>query len=230
MRFGSYPVLLIVALGLTASTASRVDAGVINGSFETGDLAGWSANDPSLATAEFSVSSLGTGGTFFPTDLDYLGYLRTGLGVDVATTLSQTFQASAGETLSFDVFFDTGDDANNDYGYARLYDGSQNLVATLFSADEATVGPQGTTGWVSVSFLIASGGSYTLEFGVANAVDNDSFFDSALGIDKVSVSAVPEPSSLVLCGASALIAAGGLLRRRLFEAANRGVESLARRP
>ena len=66
----------------------------------------------------------------------------------------------------------------------------------------------GTTGWVSSSFTIGTGGDYFLLFGVTNW--NDELFDSGLAIDAVTldgkpiVASTPEPASLLLLGIGAV--------------------------
>jgi hypothetical protein len=66
----------------------------------------------------------------------------------------------------------------------------------------------GTTGWVSSSFTIGTGGDYFLLFGVTNW--DDELFDSGLAIDAVTldgkpiVASTPEPASLLLLGIGAV--------------------------
>ena len=68
--------------------------------------------------------------------------------------------------------------------------------------------------------VIANAGAYVLQFGVVNVGDNDSAFDSALGVDAVlTAAAVPEPSTFV----ASVIAIAGLCMLR------RGSASSARR-
>lgn len=197
----------------------RADAGLIaNGGFETGDLTGWSVNDSSLTSAEFSVAQLGGGGTYFPPTPDsgdYFAYLLSGIDVNIPTILYQDFTASAGSVLSFDIFFDTaeeGPDRQNDFG-AAILQGATTGSAILFFADVDMVGDLGTTGWVHISYTILNDDSYSLGFLVLNSGDNDTFFNSALGVDNVSL-AVPEPSSLAMSGVALCLWAGRRLRRR----------------
>jgi hypothetical protein len=57
--------------------------------------------------------------------------------------------------------------------------------------------PAGPTGWVTSSFLPAAG-TYQLRFFVSDVLDAD--INSALAIDNIRVTAVPEPTTLTLLG------------------------------
>ena len=204
------------ALLLSGISANEARAeGIINGSFETGDLTGWMSNDSSFTSAELSVVKLMEPGAFFPTDGDYLGYLLSGIGEGEPTLLSQTFEAASISILDFNIFFDSGDGVFNDYGFARLLDGAGGLVAELFYRDSDSVGGVGSTNWEHVTYAFTAAGTYTLQFGVANVGDNDSFFSSAVGVDAVSLF-VPEPSTFVLSSLVGLAWLGGRIavRRR----------------
>ena len=126
---------------------------------------------------------------------------------------SQAFTLAAGGTLSFQWNFGTtetsGDPALADMGFVVI-DGQ---VTKLASALDTTAVPGGDyaaqTGWQSWSTLL-SAGSHTIAFGV---VDVGSAGDSsALSVTGVSVSSVPESSTLAMFGAG--LGVLGLARRR----------------
>ncbi|MGI8509886.1 MAG: NF038132 family protein [Gemmatimonadaceae bacterium] len=81
----------------------------------------------------------------------------------------------------------------------------------------------GNTGWVFASFLFPDAGTYQLQVGVNNLVDQN--FDSALAVDfdagaggvptvPIGPSTVPEPSSLALLG-TGLVGLVPMLRRKV---------------
>jgi hypothetical protein len=75
-----------------------------------------------------------------------------------------------------------------------------------------TFGPGYTTFTVDVSSLLAAQAGQTLRLRFAEA---DNIFTFQLGVDNVSLSAVPEPSSLVLYGVGALLVLARYGRRPL---------------
>jgi hypothetical protein len=78
----------------------------------------------------------------------------------------------------------------------------------------------GYTGWIEAKYSIASTGSYYLQFGVANYLDNA--FATGMAFDGIKIndtpiSTVPEPGSVILMG-SGLVAVFAFARRRRREA------------
>lgn len=192
----SRPHLLAGVVSLLLIPTQLPAAPITNGSFETGNFTGWSlipASGGGFGVVAGSYLSLyPPPGSFSPTHGSYLAYLGGGEN-GIYTTLGQFFDAAAGDVLSFDVFFKAEDrDQANDDAFVNLYDGSNNLIANLFTSNIAGVGNFGTTGWVSVNYTFASSGTFVLLFGVRN--DGLGVGTSVLGIDNVRQSSSPPPS------------------------------------
>jgi len=209
-------------------------AGVVNGGFETGTIAGWSVTG-SGHTATASVGVTPTVGT-------YQGYIETtgnftalapavvaslgltgpaiaALGAGTPTNgtgISQDVTVSAGDTLTFDWDFLT-DELNeaatyNDFAFLSV-DGTAYLLASRNSSTYNIVSPpagfDGQTDWQAGSYTFTSAGTFKIGFGVFNV--GDTGHNSVLLIDNVSLP-VPEPTTALLAafGLSFVI---GLARR-----------------
>lgn len=173
----------ILALSLLG-IGQGAQASVLNGSFESGDLAGWDNVGNTSVVSSFD--------TYTPTDGNYFALLTAGLGEGVYSTISQEFHASATDVLSFNTFFKAGDYMPyNDNGYVRLLDQNKFVVTDLFTKSVSDVGDYGQTAWTGVSYSFTSTGDYRIQFGVTNIGDN--VLHSSLGVDSISVSPVPEP-------------------------------------
>ncbi len=127
---------------------------------------------------------------------------------------------NAGDELTFMWNFLTTEarpSANNDFAFFSVSrDTSTGFVPTLtlLANTNSNFSPitggdfAAQTGYQQASLTFALGGNYTLGFGVVNVPDQ--FGPSGLLLDQVSITAVPEPSSLSLIGLLAL----GLVARR----------------
>jgi hypothetical protein len=205
-----YRVVALCCLVLALFAPVTQAAPITNGSFETGDFSGWSTSGNTAVVTSYA----GFGPTFSPTNGTFFA-IAAGGQEGVYQTFSQSFTAQAGDQLTFDVFFQANDLlTHNDDGYANLLDGSSMLVATLFSSSVGAVGDFGDTGWVSVSYTFTSGGTFTLEFGVRNALDSN--LSSVIGADNVNLlsAPIPEPATMAIFGVCAAAAGVYGYRRR----------------
>jgi hypothetical protein len=209
---------IVFCLG-TGCLSLPVQAGVVNGGLESGDLTGWS----SLGDVAATDSSFGTG----PAAGSYQALLTTANTADTAdgynfsgndaadgaaletflqlpngtldaiegSGLSQSFTANAGDVLSFewnfltDILDNTGFD---DFAFFVLDGAVFSLASTSSSLHASNSVFNYETGF-SIFSQILNGGSHTLSFGVVDV--GDGLAVSTLLIDGVTLSpqVIPEP-------------------------------------
>ncbi len=217
----------LFALPTTASAA------IINGDFATGDLTGWNvtatANGQS-ATATVVTSATDPHGSWV--QLDTTGTSKESLlGTEVVEAVfvgtvqvSQTFNAIAGQVLSFDASWS----ADEALGSGVSLIGSSGTTLLLSVADVSpppsiSNGWQARSdGWQAFSANITESGTYTLiatsdlvgfiplfnTGGSPIAIPAyETFVDDQLSIANVRLSSVPEPTTLVL----AFVATAGVV-------------------
>lgn len=192
------------ALPTAASASSMIDAGFEASPVGAGTPIGWFTNNPALVQVV-----TGFGG-YTPTEGSKFALLTTG-AAGVATVLTQIFNMTAGEAISFMVAFSTteyGDPAFDDAGALGIFDFTNFAGTTLFSQSVSTAGAYANTPWTKVTFTAPVSGSYALNASVRNVGDNG--FNSYLLLD---APAVPEPGTwmLMLLGVGAV---GFSMRRR----------------
>jgi len=90
------------------------------------------------------------------------------------------FEVNAGDTISFDWFFDTDDYLNfNDYAFFTI-NGEPQLLTNILE-----VGSYNATGWATVNIVVPADGDVVLGFGVGNT--GDSGVDSHLLVDNIKL-------------------------------------------
>ena len=204
-----------VAAGLTVAVlfAGPSLADLSNGGFEAGSLSGWTVVLPTtgnpFAGAVTSHSSWTPSMSWMASEGSYFALLKTD-GSGSLTRLYRSFDASAGDILSLDFFWDAEGDPTkrNDLADGKILSGAGllgSLVTTLFTR---SVRDYLDSSWTSVSYLFTSPGTYTLLFEIENM--GSAANDSHIGIDNVHL--VPIPAA-VLIGMLGLGAAGMKLRK-----------------
>jgi hypothetical protein len=241
---------LISTLGPPASRPARADFQLItNGGFEVG-FTGWNRQDQVGSEGTFALQSGTTSpvnGTTVPAPPGGSSAAMTDAQGPGSHVLYQNFVVPTGQTggtLSFQLFvgnrasaFFTPNPNTLDFSTPAL---NQQARVDIIRAgsDPFTVAPADvllnafqtkpgdplvsgyTTVTVNVSSLIQSQGGQTLSLRFA---ETDNVFAFQLGVDNVSLLAVPEPSSLVLYVAGAGLSAGCTLVRRRARARGRTV-------
>jgi hypothetical protein len=153
-----------------------VSTTLINPNFETGNLSGWTTKIPFGGFVHIVPSGAG----FTAKVGAYFALLKTN-GPGSFTTLSQSFAAAPGDTISGWAFFNAGDYMPyNDNAQVQIKSGNT-VLATVFSASVATVGNFGKTPWTPWQHTVTAAGTYTVVARIANA--GDSSFDSHMGLD-----------------------------------------------
>lgn len=108
---------------------------------------------------------------------------------------------AVGDTLSFDWTFYTNEPAGNALADAAYFSVLNNITALLANAADGITGDAGLSGFVGAtsgtfSHTFAASGTYSLVFAV---VDTDDFVtSSALGVNNLAITPVPEPKDWML--------------------------------
>lgn len=195
---------LAATAAIAVATPAFAASPLVNPGFETGDLSGWTVNQPGLTSVVTNFNG------YNPYQGEFFAVLSAGAGTNSATVVSQLFNMTAGETFYVATAFLGGDYLPfNDSGAVGVLNFLTSDNTVLFSKDIATVGNYGSTPWKVVSFTAPNTGTYYLSGNVKNVGDN--LQNSYLLLD--SASGVPEASTwaMMILGLGAV---GGILRRR----------------
>lgn len=193
-----------------------------NGSFETGNLTGWTTNDSSkvAVVTSYNVSTAGsfwTGPTAFttvnPTDGNYFAVITA--GSPDTTLTSSLFSVGVGDLVNFDWAFSSEDYMDfNDFGqYAINFITGNTIISAGILSMVSQVGDYGYTGWQTFSFESPLAGIMKLQFASVNVGDN--LLSSKLLIDNVHVgdkATVPEPTTILMIGLG--FVTFGLMKRK----------------
>jgi hypothetical protein len=201
--------------------ASTGRAAIYNGSFESGDLSGWSltialANDvsyppnpppPQIPAGSASVLSSGPRspiqGSYF-LDLQAGGQRLPGAPYNpfpqiYDSYVSVSLPLNSGDTVSGWSFFSNGDLYAQDSAWARVFDNSDVQLSELWfevSGDNPYAPGRINTPWTFWQWSAPSDGTYVLKLGVTTMGDgtfpSDGFFDD------IEVTTVPEPQTATL--------------------------------
>jgi len=226
---------LIALAALAAGLFSGGNAfAVTNGDF-TVSLAGWDAvGDASVQSSVALLTSAYDAGDDASGNFNFSGNPAVDTQVDGLETLAglnanalgnawdgslikQTFTVNAGDTLSFQWNFlsnEVGAEFSQpDFAFVVI----NGALTQLGGVAQATLSPglngfAAQTGWNTFSQTFANADTVTLALGVVDV--NDTVTTSALMVDQVTLSAVPEPGALMLLGAGMVFSGWSQRRRR----------------
>jgi hypothetical protein len=205
----------LAALGLAAVPAAHAQT-IVNSSFETPSVGnGGISSNPSGAGWTFTGSSGVTGnnsgftsGNANAPDGVQVAFLQSYSGPGYpAGSFSQSISGFSAGTYTFSFL------SSQRENYGTASNQTVNVTVDGNSVGLFTPSPALTTyqSFITIpTFLTA--GSHTLQF--AGTVPANSGIDSTAFVDEVTVSAVPEPSSVAAFGFTGLGVAGLLLRAR----------------
>ena len=221
---------LLVAIAQPAAGAPVLT----NGDFETGSLAGWTVTDQANGSGSWFASAPGSATPFSGHPTSAAGgsphgttYAVSDQGAPGSHALTQAFSVGPGQSviLTWDMFindwdsgpFGTGLDftvAPTQIGRvdilsaaAGAFDVGAGVLQNCFLGDALTGPNPFAPQSCDISGAVAGGGTFQVRFA---ETDNQSFYN--MGIDNVSISAVPEPATVALLGLA--FAGIGVARRR----------------
>lgn len=230
-----HSLLPLVAASLVAVSSASASVGFFEG-FDSG-LAGWTTTGDVAIVASGGNSSARltnafTGGFDDPTELNLSGIdpvaaggaLETAAGLPAGaldlsllnqategSVLARSFTVEAGDVLSFDWQLLTQDVGGADYAFLTV----GNSLITLGNAASAALPGSGDylaqTGLSTYQYTFANAGTFQVSFGIADV--GDYAVSSALSLDNVALTPIPEPSTYAaILGAAGLV--GAMIHRR----------------
>ena len=218
---------LTTTLTLLLIPSQITHAVTLNGSFETGNFDDWTTTgQTSVEDSGFGVTptdgnqqavlqtlqdSTGTTASEIETFLGLSTGTLTNQGATEGSAIKQTITANAGDILSFSWNFLTDQDPDPTYNDLAFFTLNNNLIENTNIPNIPSFSNLAQeTGYQSFSYTISSSGTYTLGFGIVDR--GDTAVNSALLIDNVQTSAVPEPMTIL--GSLAALGFAAIFQRR----------------
>jgi len=193
---------MIVALLLLGITPSAFAATLINGGFEAGNFSGWTSFSGNVSVEQFVPANpccQPSSGTYFA-NFNSADAAPNG-------TLSQSFSTIIGQEYQLGFYFGKGGPGPGTASLGVSLTGAGTLVNTTVS--DSVGGEPGAYAQFIYSF-IADAATSTLTF--TDTSSGTSSFDALL--DNVTVSQVPEPSTIGAILLSTLVLPAAYRRRR----------------
>jgi len=198
-----------VALGYFAAQASGANL-ITNPGFETGDLTGWTVLGASGAgavtvTADNGPSAPGSYSAFMTN-----GAVAANLALQQSTPLGS---AIPGQTVDYSFDLKVSSSLNGGVCFIHIWD--INSTGGVIDQPPGLLGPYFNSTWAtdSGSFTAAPNTDhFEIEFDCTTGAASGSF--EAMHVDNVSLSQIPEPSTLALVGLGLFSALFAIRRRQ----------------